>query len=739
MFRQENILKKIRDEETGFPDESDVKMSRKLLKSILKENPALDKIMNDSRSVEEFRSNVRKWVEEYIQQRETAHSYYLNKTAGIKAFEMLSWKDVAAIRILDYLDYEGKEFKDMNLRGVMVKTEPFKIIWEALKDDRILAGQHFFRDFLYLMRQYNGSLERKIPAAKEVETWMEKWPSGLDTEIVKLRNQNRDRIIRILIKWMDEGRISRSRFHFDPEMSKSRKYEKMLEWWKSRTFHLQFAIRTPSMLNELLDNSLDDETMKTMQEAADSGIPFFINPYYLSLLNVNAPDFAKNADYAIRDYIFVSRELVDEYGHIVAWEKEDIVEQGEPNAAGWLLPHAYNIHRRYPEVAILIPDTVGRACGGLCVSCQRMYNFQSGHLNFNLNKLRPQKTWWTRFPELMEYFETDSQLRDILITGGDALMSSDKSLKRILDGVLEAAMRKKEQNTQRAEGEKYAEMLRIRLGTRLPVYLPQRITGDLIGILADFRKRATKAGFRQFVIQTHFESPMEITPEAKKGIEMLLSAGWIVTNQLVFTAAASMRGHTAKLRKDLNDIGVLTYYTFTVKGYAENSHSFANNARAVQEQIEEKAHGVIPEKYYRDIEKFPAHPEKMKESINALRMKCNLPFLATDRNVLNLPGVGKSLTFRTIGITNDGRRILLFDHDRTRKHSPIIEKLGKLPVIESRSISGYLEKIASMGEDTSEYESVWGYSIGETEPRMPIYKYPEYNFKTTGQYTNLKV
>ena len=79
--------------------------------------------------------------------------------------------------------------------------------------------------------------------------------------------------------------------------------------------------------------------------------------------------------------------VAHEFGHIVAWEKEDIVESGKPNAAGWLLPNAHSIHRRYLEVAILIPDTVGRACGGLCASCQRMYDFQSGNLNFELKKL----------------------------------------------------------------------------------------------------------------------------------------------------------------------------------------------------------------------------------------------------------------------------------------------------------------------------------------------------------------
>jgi len=46
------------------------------------------------------------------------------------------------------------------------------------------------------------------------------------------------------------------------------------------------------------------------------------------------------------------------------------------------------IHRRYPNVAILMPKSMGRACGGLCSICQRMYGFQYGDLNFDFEKLR---------------------------------------------------------------------------------------------------------------------------------------------------------------------------------------------------------------------------------------------------------------------------------------------------------------------------------------------------------------
>ena len=129
----------------------------------------------------------------------------------------------------------------------------------------------------------------------------------------------------------------------------------------------------------------------------------------------------------------------------------------------------------------------------------------------------------------------------------------------------------------------------------------------------------------------------------------------------------------------------------------------------------------------------------MVERISQIREAGGLPFLATDRSVLNLPGVGKSLTFRVIGITRYGRRILEFDHDPTRKHSPIIDRIGKIVVIESKSISEYLRQLDELGENLSGYEGLYGYSIGETEERMPVFEYPPYDFNVTEELTNLDV
>ncbi|MBN2346687.1 MAG: KamA family protein [Candidatus Aminicenantes bacterium] len=713
--------------------------SHKLLKKLLKENPKLEEVMRNARNETEALVGVRNWILGYLKEKPLAYGFYRGGEKGRESFEELTWQDYAAIRILDYIDNAGREYEDLNLRGEIAISNPVKLIWLAVNFGTGGAKPYFFEDMLYLFRQFSGTYERSKPEKNRLLEWMDRFPSGLDPRIVKLREENRERIIGILIAKMDSGEIQGGRYAFEPKMSPQQKYLKMLEWWDDYRFHLNFAIRSPQLLNDLLGNSLDPDTMKILYEAEKAGIPFFVNPYYLSLLHVRVPYFAIGADLAIRYYVVYSKQLVDEFGQIVAWEKEDKVEPGKPNAAGWILPTHHSVHRRYPEVAILIPATMGRACGGLCASCQRMYDFQRGNLNFNLDKLKPDEHWDGQLMRIMDYWESDSQLRDILITGGDALMSSDASLQKILAAVLGMAVRKKERNQRLPDGQKLAEMVRVRLGTRLPAYLPQRITARLVSILADFKQQAVQAGISQFIIQTHFESPMEITPEVRDAVKQFLQAGWFVINQHVFTTASSRRGHTAKLRQVLAEIGVLPYYSFSVKGYMENYFNFATNARAVQEQIEEKIFGCLDEKTVGAIREAVREPHDMDERLTRIMSENGLPFLATDRNVLNLPGVGKSLTFRVIGITRYGRRIIQFDYDQTRAHSPIIHKMGKVIVIESKSISEFLRQLEDIGEETVEYESIWGYSIGETEPRLPLYEYPPYDFAITSELTNIQI
>ncbi|MCD6333273.1 MAG: hypothetical protein J7L89_08375, partial [Bacteroidales bacterium] len=581
--------------------------SHRILNKLLNEVPRLKMILSTSQSPEEAIEMIRGWVMNYFESNPIAYQYYKKEIRGRDHLTKLDWQDYAAIRIMDYIDFTGVKFTDPNIKINRTSlNNPFRLLWLAANQGVGGAKYDFFEDMYHLFLQFTGEKKKMTkPLAEEVQEWMDRHPSGLDPEMLHERKQNRDHIIEVIIRKIDEGYYHDPKFFFKPGLTHEQKVKQVNRWWNNHLFHLRFAIREPELLNEFLNYSLSYERMELLKEGRRAGIPLFINPYYLSLLNTRILGYAAEADRTIRDYVLMNKPLIREFGKIVAWELEDRVEPGKPNAAGWILPTHHNIHRRYPEVAILIPDTVGRACGGLCVSCQRMYDFQAGHLNFNLEKMKPKMTWPEKLRSLMHYFEEDAQLRDILITGGDALMSSDNSLRKLLDEVYEMAYRKKEANKLRKEGEKLAEMVRVRLGTRLLAYLPMRVTDGLIEVLKEFKEKAVKIGIRQFVIQTHIESAMEVTEETVKAVKKILQAGWIVTNQMVFTTAGSRRGHTAKLRQVLNKIGVLPYYTFTVKGYLENSYNFAPNARSVQEQLEEKVVGQIPTAFYPQIKALP--------------------------------------------------------------------------------------------------------------------------------------
>ena len=146
----------------------------------------------------------------------------------------------------------------------------------------------------------------------------------------------------------------------------------------------------------------------------------------------------------------------------------------------------------------------------------------------------------------MTYFEEDTQLRDILITGGDALMSQNKTLHNILRPYTAWPAASARPTPGGPTARNTPELQRVRLGSRLPAYLPMRIDDGLVEVLREFKQKASAVGVRQFIIQTHFQSPLEVTPEAQEAIRRILAAGWLVTNQLVYTVAASRRGHTTR-------------------------------------------------------------------------------------------------------------------------------------------------------------------------------------------------
>jgi lysine 2,3-aminomutase len=165
-----------------------------LIDLLLSENESLRNQLDRSNTPDIFKNKIRKWIMIYINER----PHLLNCTSGNikrKDFDKLNWKDVAALRIIDYLDYAGIKVQDPSISMKEVVSDPFAQLFEAIKYKHVELRHDFVMDMIMLFRQYSGKLKKSVPSKKKVVGWLDRHPSGTDPEIVAIRNQNRDRIL----------------------------------------------------------------------------------------------------------------------------------------------------------------------------------------------------------------------------------------------------------------------------------------------------------------------------------------------------------------------------------------------------------------------------------------------------------------------------------------------------------------------------------------------------------------
>jgi lysine 2,3-aminomutase len=144
-----------------------------------------------------------------------------------------------------------------------------------------------------------------------------------------------------------------------------------------------------------------------------------------------------------------------------------------------------NITHRYPDRALFLVSPV---CASYCRFCTRRRKVGD-----------PEKIPMSQYESAFQYLEEHTEVRDVILSGGDPLMLSDRRLDAIL-----ARLRKIP----------HLEVLRI--GSRVPCHLPERITPELC---------ATLKKHHPLYINTHFNHPDELTPAAVKGLGMLADAG----------------------------------------------------------------------------------------------------------------------------------------------------------------------------------------------------------------------
>ena len=144
-----------------------------------------------------------------------------------------------------------------------------------------------------------------------------------------------------------------------------------------------------------------------------------------------------------------------------------------------------NITHRYPDRALFLVSPV---CASYCRFCTRRRKVGD-----------PEKIPMSQFESAFQYLEAHPEIRDVIMSGGDPLMLSDRRLESILT---------------RLRAMPHLEIIRI--GSRVPCHLPERITPELCDTLKKFHP---------LFINTHFNHPDELTPSAVRALGMLADAG----------------------------------------------------------------------------------------------------------------------------------------------------------------------------------------------------------------------
>jgi len=294
------------------------------------------------------------------------------------------------------------------------------------------------------------------------------------------------------------------------------------EQWSSYRWQLANRFTRAEDIAEILGLS-QEETEKIA--LVGKTYRYAISPYYMSLID---PD--DNSCPIRRQAIPSVHEL------------DDVGELDPMDESGWTPEEL--ITRRYPDRLII---KVTNQCGMYCRFCQRRRLIGEHDTHASGEKLQ----------NAIEYVRRNKEIRDVLITGGDAFMLEDEAIGWILSELRKI---------------KHVEI--IRFGTRTPVTLPQRITPGLVNTLKKHHP---------VFVNTHFNSPREITGESKKACEMLADAGIPLGNQMVLLNGVNNNKYVVrKLNQSLLTMRVKPYYIFHPKTVKGTSHFWVK----IQEGIE---------------------------------------------------------------------------------------------------------------------------------------------------------
>ncbi|MBU3102122.1 MULTISPECIES: lysine 2,3-aminomutase [Clostridium] len=274
--------------------------------------------------------------------------------------------------------------------------------------------------------------------------------------------------------------------------------------WNDWEWQVQNRIETVEELKKYIPLTIEEEegAKKCLQT-----LRMAITPYYLALIDPSDPydPIRKQAIPTALELHKADADLLD-----------PLHEDTDSPVPG--LTH------RYPDrVLLLITDM----CSMYCRHCTRRRFAGQNDNSMPIDKI----------DKAIEYIRNTVQVRDVLLSGGDALLVTDDKLEYIIKKLREIP---------------HVEIIRI--GSRVPVVLPQRITPKLVDMLKKYHP---------IWLNTHFNHPNEITKEAKLACERLANAGIPLGNQSVLLRGVNDCTHIMKeLVHELVKIRVRPYYIY---------------------------------------------------------------------------------------------------------------------------------------------------------------------------------
>jgi len=278
----------------------------------------------------------------------------------------------------------------------------------------------------------------------------------------------------------------------------------MEERWNDWKWQFRHRIKTTDQLKEILP--LTEQEEKEINTCLGA-FRMAITPYYASLIDPNDPNdpIRKQAVPSILETRVDENDLGDPLGEM----------------ADSPVPHV--VHR-YPDRVLLL---VTLQCAMYCRHCTRRRAV--GEEDKPITEAQLQKA--------IAYIRAHKEIRDVLISGGDPLTMSTEKLEHIISSL---------------RAIDHVEIIRI--GTRVPVVLPMRITAELTDML---RK------YHPIWINTHFNHPNELTPESARACAAIVDAGIPLGNQTVLLRGVNDDAGTMKrLLLGLVKMRVRPYYLY---------------------------------------------------------------------------------------------------------------------------------------------------------------------------------